>query len=118
MAINITSQRLKTIRDRILAAMGPDHQVILECSCHLFIQMDSRAPRGVIPVVAIGDDCLLMKFRQPNEVLFRWLRQQKINYLVWCPMRLRVMGAENGYSDEEIRNWAPNEVGVVQAQED
>ena len=117
MAINIRSQRLKIIRDRILAAMGPDKQVILECSCYVIIQMD-RAPRGVIPVVAVGDDCLLMVYRQPNEVLFRWLRQQMINYLVWCPMRHPVLGAANGYSAEEIRNWAPNEVGVVQAQED
>ena len=117
MAINIRSQRLQIIRDRILAAMGPDKQVILECSCYVIMKME-RAPREVIPVVDIGDDCLLMVYRQPNEVLFRWLRQQMINYLVWCPMRHHVLGAANGYSAEEIRNWAPNEVGVVQAQED
>ena len=117
MAVQIRSQRLQIIRDRILAALGPDKQVILECSSYVAMNMPRAPTGGVIPVVHI-ERCLLMVYRRQNVVLFQWLRQEGINYLVWCPMRYIIMGADNGYSDEEIRNWPSNEVGMAQAQED
>ena len=115
MAAQNMSPRLRNIRDRILGVLGPDKQVLLECTCYVAMDI-ARAPTGVIPVVHI--ECLLMVYRRQNVVLFQWLRQEGINYLVWCPMRYIIMGADNGYSDEEIRNWPSNEVGMAQAQED